>query len=137
MYSVSLKKLSRHSFPYVKYRVKMWSNVKCPLMGSVAEHSFCIAGFSLTEAEKRAMKKKKSKSRKSKKSKGGAAGDGGGYGDSDEMNDDADDYPMVDIVAEDMPEGALESDEDDRLRDLNDPHRLLNFDDLEAAMLVS
>ena len=82
------------------------------------------------------MKKKKSKSKKSKKNaKGG--GDGGYGGDSDEMNEDDNDYPVVDIVAEDMPEGALESDEDDRrLRDLNDPHRLLNFDDLEAAMLV-
>merc|ERR1712226_1566213 len=36
--------------------------------------------------------------------------------------------PVVDIVAEDMPEGALPSDEEDKAGNENDPHRLLNFE---------
>ena len=42
--------------------------------------------------------------------------------------------PVVDIVAEDMPEGALPSDEEDKAGHENDPHRLLNFE-LETVLV--
>ncbi|XP_075250046.1 AP-3 complex subunit delta-1-like isoform X2 [Convolutriloba macropyga] len=95
-----------------------------------------IPGFSLTEAEKKAMKKS-SKKRKGKKSKGGAGDDGAAETlDSDAGLYDSDGVgggvgrgePVVDIVAEDMPEGALPSDEEDKAGHENDPHRLLNFE---------
>ena len=75
------------------------------------------------------MKKKK---KKSKKSRAGAAGD-----EVDSAGNESDvAAPVVDIVAEDMPEGALPSDDDDKLVDKNDPHRLLNFE-LEAMWVDS
>ncbi|XP_063712442.1 AP-3 complex subunit delta-1-like isoform X2 [Symsagittifera roscoffensis] len=88
-----------------------------------------IPGFSLTEAEKKAMKKNK-KRMKGKKSRSGAGGDEGGVDSEGGLydSDGAGGGPVVDIVAEDMPEGALPSDEEDKGRHANDPHRLLDFE---------
>ena len=74
--------------------------------------------------------KKNKKRMKGKKGRSGAGGDEGGVDSEGGLydSDGAGGGPVVDIVAEDMPEGALPSDEEDKGRHANDPHRLLDFE---------